>query len=167
MIQVLGVKKSDQNLCQKVHSKAYIKDLLSGYKASSSKTVEPNTPTTNRQMNVRHAINDILALSTPAQPQSNQSIRQVSNCSGQHSSSSSMLTGPLAHVTHASVFQGIAEAPQALVSRILPAHIFMPQHTPCPPLHPVPPSHNTIFIPQPFISIFMPQSPCLNQPTPN
>ena len=130
--QVLGVKESDQNLCQKVHSKAYIKDLLSGYKASSSKTVEP----TNRQTNVGHAINDIVAPSTPAQPQSNQSIRQVSNCSGQHSSSSSTLTGPLVHVTHASVFQGIAEAPQAHVSRILPAQgaIFTAQHTPRPPL---------------------------------
>ena len=32
MTQVLGVKEGDQNLCQKVHSKTYIKDLLSGYK---------------------------------------------------------------------------------------------------------------------------------------
>ena len=162
MTQVLGVKESDQNLCQKVHSKAYIKGLLSGYKASSSKTVEPNAPATNRQTNVGHAINDILAPPTPAQPQSNQSIGQVSNCSRQHSSSSSTLAGPLAHVTHASVFQGTAEAPQAHVSQILPAQgaIFTPQHTPRPPLHPVPPSHNAIFLPQPpnfRASIPMPQ----------
>ena len=89
-------------------------------------------------------------------------FQHLSNYREQNSCSSSTLAGSLAHVAHASVFQGFAEAPQANISRIPPAQgtIFTPQPTPRPPPHPVPTTQNAIFIPQPpdfHAPITMPQ----------
>ncbi len=157
MTHMLGVKENDQNLCQKVHSKTYIKILLSQYKSSYLKTIEPSIPATNNQTNVGHTITNILAPSTLAQPQLNQFIPQVSNHTLQHSRSwSSTPARSLGHLERPSVrpvdttpvgipsvidyfsTQGFAEVPRAQINRIPPAQnaIFTPRPTPRAPTLP-------------------------------
>ena len=169
MMHVLGVKENDQNLCQNVHSKTYIKILLSRYKSSYSKTIEPSIPETNNQTNVGLTIIDILAPSTLAQPQLNQSIPQVSNHTLQHSLSwSSTPARSLGHLERPSVrpidttpvgipsdidcfsTQGFAEAPRAQINRIPPAQnaIFTPRPTPRAPTLQVLTTQNAIFTPR-------------------